>query len=94
MRLYLVPERDFTVFKHLRRAVHPTIMYWKLLLVTLAIALSVSATPIVDWPTGGAPPPVADDTSSGSDPRPSHPGVKRSDAVVYDSPGGTNPRPT
>ncbi|KAK0460782.1 hypothetical protein IW261DRAFT_1533270 [Armillaria novae-zelandiae] len=50
-------------------------MYWKLLFVTLAVALVVSATPLADWPMGGAPPPVADDTSSGSNPRPSHPGL-------------------
>ncbi|KAK0229289.1 hypothetical protein EDD85DRAFT_794362 [Armillaria nabsnona] len=82
---------------------HLTIMYWKLLVVTLAFAreirivffpivysdfqallVVVLATPSADCPTGGAPPPVEDDlfkpfdleiqTSSGSDPRPSHPG--------------------
>ncbi|PBK85458.1 hypothetical protein ARMGADRAFT_1087344 [Armillaria gallica] len=64
-------------------------MYWKLLVVTLAFSLVVSATPSADWPTGGAPPPVEDDTSSGSDPRPSHPVT-----LVDDGSSGTNPRPT
>ncbi|KAK0435032.1 hypothetical protein EV421DRAFT_1740480 [Armillaria borealis] len=55
-------------------------MYWKLLVVILAVACEirlvlflvvgsdfpallavVSATPLADWPTGGASPPVADD---------------------------------
>ncbi|KAK0435029.1 hypothetical protein EV421DRAFT_1908919 [Armillaria borealis] len=64
-------------------------MYSKLLVVTLAVAFVVSATPSADWPTGGAPPPVADDTASGSDPRPSH-----AVTLVDDGPGGSNPRPT
>ncbi len=106
-----VPWHNLRVLKHLPCVDHLTIMYWKLLVVTLAFAreihliffpivysdfqallVVVSAMPSADWPTGGAPPPVEDDvilsklyqlfkhfdpeiqTSSGSDPRPSHPG--------------------
>ncbi|SJK96792.1 uncharacterized protein ARMOST_00038 [Armillaria ostoyae] len=45
-------------------------MYWKLLVVTLAFTLAVSAMPTVDFPGGDAPPPPTDDTLSGSAPRP------------------------
>ncbi len=77
-----VPGHDFRVLKHLRCVDHLTIMYWKLFVITLAVACEiclvlflivdsdlqallvvVSATPLADWPTGGAPPPLADDVS-------------------------------
>ncbi|PBK70214.1 hypothetical protein ARMSODRAFT_130317 [Armillaria solidipes] len=66
-----VPGRDSWVFKR-RQCVgsHLTIMYWKLLVVTLAFTLAVSAMPTVDFPGGGAPPHPTDDTLSGSAPRP------------------------
>ncbi|PBK85463.1 hypothetical protein ARMGADRAFT_1087347 [Armillaria gallica] len=54
-------------------------MYWKLklLAVSLAFALAVSAIPTVDFPGGGAPPPTGD-TLSGSAPRPQRAIVARS----------------
>ncbi|KAK0445316.1 uncharacterized protein EV420DRAFT_1648448 [Desarmillaria tabescens] len=49
-------------------------MYWKLLVVTLTLALVISVAP-VGGPGGAPPPPVTDDTVSGSDPRPTRTGV-------------------
>ncbi|KAK0186157.1 hypothetical protein F5146DRAFT_1143736 [Armillaria mellea] len=60
-----------------------------------ALLALISATPLAYWPTGGAPAPVADNTSPGSDPRPSHPGNPWSVVtLVDDGPGGANPRLT
>ncbi|KAK0435035.1 hypothetical protein EV421DRAFT_1908924 [Armillaria borealis] len=53
-------------------------MHWKLLVVTLAFTLAVSAMPTVNFLGGGAPPPPTDDTLSGSAPRPQRAVVNRS----------------
>ncbi|KAK0186159.1 hypothetical protein F5146DRAFT_1227752 [Armillaria mellea] len=74
-----VPRRDSWAFKLLQSVgSHLTMMYWKLLVVTLAFALVASALPNVDFPRGGAHPPPTSDTLSGSAPRPQGAVVGRS----------------